>query len=103
MGGEYYSRTVQAKTDEEAVAAFENIRESCLYESGHGGYTGTFAEKEEIKILPPPPCRRTPAQEREFWTREELDEFAQEQDKWGDAFGGKINETEYYLCGWCSA
>lgn len=103
MGGEYYSLTIQAKTDEEAIAEFERVKERCLYERGHGGYTGTFAEKEKIKILPPPPCRRTPSKERKFWTKAELDAFAQEQDKWGDAFSGKINETEYYLCGNCSA
>ena len=103
MGGEYYKRTVQAETDEQAIAQFEKIVEECKYERGHGGYTGTFAEKSSIKILPPPKCRRTPEQERRFWTIEELDKFAWEQDKWGDAFGGKINAEQYYLCGCCSA
>lgn len=103
MGGEYYSQTVQATTDEEAIAEFDSIVEQCKHDHGHAGYTGTFAEKEKIDILPPPLCRRTPTQVRKYWTKAELDEFAQEKDKWGDAYGGKINETEYYLCGCCSA
>ena len=73
MGGEYYTRTVQAETDEEAVAQFEKIVEECKYEHGHRGYTGTFAEKSKIEILPPPLCRRFPTQPRNYWTITELD------------------------------
>ena len=104
MGGEYYSRTVKAKTDEEAVTEFKEIVKQCKYDYGHAGYTGTFAEKSEIKILPLPKGRRADDNDKKrFWTEEELQTLADDVNKWEHAIGGKISETEYYLCGWCSS
>jgi hypothetical protein len=35
-------------------AAFYNAREEAVYEHGHGGYTGTIAEKSSFTVMDPP-------------------------------------------------
>ena len=96
--------------------AFNEAVEDAAYESGHGGYTGTIAEKcgfSEIEIP----------------GRKDVNDFINDcfdddnhfcQDKWGDAacislkgkrlldergerFKGKRNFHVYYFFGWASA
>lgn len=95
MGAERDECIVKAKIDEEAGAEFAKIIESRAWMHGHAGYTGTFAEKESVKILPKP--------NGQFWQKDELEELADERSKWDDPVGGQISEIEYFICGWCSA
>jgi hypothetical protein len=37
-----------------AAEVFRSLRDSASYECGHGGYTGTIAEKPGFSIVPPP-------------------------------------------------
>ena len=98
MGATTMGCEVPAKTGEEAIAEFHHIKEENEYECGHGGYTGTFAEKTHCLILTPP-------HGDEYWSILELKELvdnSKEYGKWGPAVAGRISETEYYLYGWCS-
>ncbi len=96
MGAEYCQETISAKTDKEAQEAFMGLVAECEYDHGHSGYSGTFAEKTELTILPPPKGRN-------FWSPEELEHHEAGEDKWGPAVGGKISDTEYFVGGWCSS
>jgi hypothetical protein len=89
-----------------AQAAFRSAVEEAQYESGHGGYTGTIAEKDDFKL----------ASSELFETREAAMDFASKkmeddnhfcQDKWGPAgcvrFKGKDAKTWYLFFGWASS
>lgn len=59
MGAEQFVTYARGKTAEEAFQnarseAFQNARSEAQYEYGHGGYTGTIAEKDNFKIVPLP-------------------------------------------------
>jgi hypothetical protein len=70
----------------EPRAAFREAVDNAQHESGHGGYSGTIAEKSDFEI------RR-----REPMTREEASEFAykdeENNDKWGPAFAIPVAEA----------
>jgi len=48
MGADVFMITA---TGISARDAFNNAREEALYEYGHGGYTGTIAEKDSYKLI----------------------------------------------------
>lgn len=48
MGAEEFSNVVRGKTAREA---FELAVENAQYEHGHGGYSGTIAEKDSFKMV----------------------------------------------------
>lgn len=97
-----------------ANEAFTLAVQEAQYEEGHGGYTGTIAEKTSFKMINVPP-RKDPfkfaneMEEKEgFW-----------QDKWGPAacvevkgaylqkqrgehYKGKRNFKVFYFFGWAS-
>jgi hypothetical protein len=95
MGAEYCEETITAKTPEEVKILFKETIEQCEYDYGHAGYSGTFAEKIDVDVLPDKPDG--------FWTREELYNKADDVNKWDNAIAGRISETEYLVCGWCSS
>lgn len=98
-----------------ANEAFLEAVEEAQYEYGHGGYTGTIAEKQSFKMVDVPP-RKDPLKfaseienEDGFW-----------QDKWGPAacvevkgswlqnergerYKGKRNFKVFYFFGWASS
>lgn len=51
MGATSFRVTTRGDT---AKAAFRTAVEDAQYESGHGGYTGTIAEKNEFREIAPP-------------------------------------------------
>jgi hypothetical protein len=51
MGATTFKTRSSGKT---AGAAFKNAVEAALWENGHGGYTGTIAEKHNFNVLPVP-------------------------------------------------
>lgn len=86
--------------------AFNNAVEDALYESGHGGYTGTIAEKDGFKsasseVFADLDTAMAFAEE----TMQDDDHFC--QDKWGPAayvsFNGKDGKTGYLFFGWASS
>lgn len=66
--------------------AFRDAVDDARHESGHGGYSGTIAEKHDVV-----------ARRREPMSREEaqrfIDEDIDKNDKWGPAFAVPIAET----------
>ena len=52
MGASEFIVSCQAKSAREA---FKNLVEEAEYENGHGGYTGTIAEKHSYKMVTPRP------------------------------------------------
>ena len=85
-----------------AKEAFKTARDQALYESGHGGYTGTIAEKHEFRTIL--------AGGREL-TREKIREHAEKllnneahwtNDKWGPAACIDAGDGKYLFFGWAS-
>jgi len=53
MGGQDFSKFYIGKLSPED--AFRELKESAAYEDGHGGYTGTIAEKDGFIMKEYPP------------------------------------------------
>lgn len=97
MGGNFDEDYIKATNDKELYAAWPEFHERHLYDYGHAGYTGTFAEKPGVVVIQPP-------QNQEYWDKHEAEDHASSNnDKWGDAFAYRISEDEYYIGGWCSS
>jgi hypothetical protein len=81
MGAEQFWTKAYGKT---ARAAFNSAVEEARYENGHGGYTGTIAEKEAFVMIPfdPGSLEITP-QEYADLLMEKGDKRV--DDKWGPA------------------
>jgi len=95
MGACTESYIILAETKEDVQKQFREIIEDCKYKYGHDGYSGTFAEKSELRIVD--------KENGEYWTEEELEGHPIAYDKWGPAIGGLIGKGKYYLFGWCSS
>jgi hypothetical protein len=89
MGADFYNNTVIAPTAKEA---FQSAVETAQWEHGHGGYTGTIAEKAGDGFVMVPADRMpiplvqpvTNAWLRAFINAaQEAEDF---EDKWGPAF-----------------
>jgi hypothetical protein len=75
----------------------EAVQEAC-WEHGHGGYTGTIAEKDSFVMIDEKEMTR--AEIRDYiethWEDERI------QDKWGPAGCLKENELTYWFFGYAS-
>lgn len=101
MGASEFFNSASGKT---VAEAFRNVTEDARYEYGHGGYTGTIAEKNDYKS----------ASSKVFDSYQEAMDFANEkmsddnhwcQDKWGPA--GYVTYksgqgVKYLFFGWAS-
>lgn len=88
----------------DAKAAFRQAREDALYENGHGGYSGTIAEKPSFKKLSVP----AGVDPTEFARRVSAD--AQDGrdphgylNKWGPALCVQVTDSEYLFFGIASS
>lgn len=101
MGAEVFMVEASGKTAEEA---FRKAYDDACYWSGHGGYTGTIAEKDDFRSIGFPEDReRTEANVVEY-ANELLDnEDPRIDDKWGPAGCIKIEEGRYLFFGWASS
>jgi hypothetical protein len=95
MGSQTFFTSAKGKTPKDA---FAEARRRAEYDSGHGGYTGTIAEKHEFVMIEVPTGRDF----REFTS--ELIEKGDRRvdDKWGPAGCVKISDDEYLFFGWAS-
>lgn len=73
MGANFNFQVLKATTPAKAKKEGLALIEDCLYEFGHGGYTGTFAECIGVEM---PNIKFKSVKDAEVW----LDENAQ---KWG--------------------
>jgi len=97
MGAADFSVTVKAKTAKEA---FHIATEEAKYMHGHGGYTGTIAEKYEFKIVPTSKKqKRTILKEMDkLWD----DSRSIVHDKWGPCACVKLPNDEWHFFGTAS-
>ncbi len=103
MGASEFSVKVSAKT---ARAAFDLAVGNARHEDGHGGYTGTIAEKHEFKMVTPN-AGESPTDCGERCMSDD-DHFC--QDKWGAAAcidcgpnPKKSGEHVFIFFGWASS
>lgn len=102
MGAEQFIHPASGKNAKEA---FNNAVEDAAWECGHGGYTGTIAEKGDFVM-----CSKqvfASAEEAENFASKLLDDCDERiDDKWGPAgcvaFKNK-DETRYLFFGWASS
>lgn len=97
MGAEWFETVAEGRTAKEA---FTEAVEHAQYMSGHGGYTGTIAEKTNFIMVDLP----------EGWTERGFDlaEFCSDldvDDKWGPAGCVKVPDKEntWLFFGWASS
>ena len=85
---------------ENAREAFKNAREDAQYENGHGGCSGTIAEKDSFKLVT---LSEEELKDRALF-HARIDELTDTQfdDKWGPAGAVKLEEGKYYFFGWAS-
>lgn len=96
MGACTFFVTQSGKTAEQA---FQLAVEQARYEYGHGGYTGTIAEKSKFKVIPCP---------KDKDPMEYADELLENNDprvddKWGPAGCVQVEENRYLFFGWASS
>lgn len=93
-----------------AKEAFENATSDARYEHGHGGYTGTIAEKHSFTIIPFTSPSGAEKGTPEF--RKEVGRYADQliedddyrvTDKWGPAGCIDLGNGEYLFFGWASS
>lgn len=96
MGAESFWSRAHGET---ASKAFSAAVEQAAWEHGHGGYTGTIAEKDSFKIVKPPEGM-SPS---EYANQLMDDEESFVQDKWGDAGCIEIKKGEYLFFGYASS
>jgi hypothetical protein len=107
MGGCTFSTFGRGKT---ARDAFEQTVAEARFTYGHGGYTGTIAEKTKFTLIP------KPAEIRDIQDRKELCRAANEYARhlidecdprvdhtWGPAGCIDLGEGEYLFFGWASS
>jgi hypothetical protein len=89
MGGEIFEST---GIGESAEKVFKKLVEEAQWEHGHGGYTGTIAEKDGFIMLQKPAG---------ISVEEFVEEKIDENEKWGPAFSIELTgeDAEKYLKG----
>ncbi len=96
MGAQTFMTAARGKTAREA---FQNAVDAAQYERGHGGYTGTIAEKHEFTVLRVPE-NATPWQYAATLMNNDDHRIS---DKWGPAGCVKLDTDRYLFFGWASS
>ena len=123
MGASEYMNVAKGKT---AQVAFDKLVEQAQWEHGHGGFSGTIAEKYSIVLFPRPKGMRratvlkavrdlgrmqydgdgnmqTASVQAKYpkldiaWMSEVY------EDKWGASLGIELRKGEYLFAGWASS
>ena len=82
-----------------AREAFKNAVQEAQYEYGHGGYSGTIAEKSDFVVITVPKGK-----DAEDYAYELLDkEDHRVDDKWGPAGCVMLEKGVYLFFGWASS
>ena len=95
MGACEFFTMAKGKTAREA---FSNVVEDAKYEFGHGGYTGTIAEKNSFTVIDLPKGEEAYAYANDLMDKDD-DRIS---DKWGPAGCIKTEEGEYIFFGYAS-
>ncbi len=106
MGANEFTTSARGKT---AADAFKKARADAQYESGHGGYTGTIAEKHEFVMMTPPftraECPNNSFQTKVYdWVETLLTANDRRiADKWGPCGCVQLSPTEFIFFGVASS
>lgn len=85
-----------------AREAFDVARDRAAYERGHGGYTGTIAEKSSFTVIKATPTSKSAASELVQKLLDSQDPRI--DDKWGPAGCIKLEKKDEFLFfGWASS
>jgi hypothetical protein len=99
MGATTFSTTVKVTANETAREAFRAAVQNAQHENGHGGYTGTIAEKDDFIVISTAPSWEAAAKLAD-------PDLPDVEDKWGPAGciivkqGNKVEG--YVFFGWAS-
>lgn len=94
--GSSYCGTVVRTPEDGLQRRFEQLVEDCQYTYGHGGYTGTFAEKHSVQVIRPPA-------DDSVWTQDSARIHCQDNnEKWDDAYAYWLGGDQWYIGGYCS-
>lgn len=96
MGAETFGVRAKGKTAKKAFAA---ACEEARYENGHGGYTGSIAEKRSFVMIPVPEGKNPLDHAHDMID----DGDPRVDDKWGPAGCIKLDEGTFYFFGWASS
>jgi len=96
MGGNTFYQIGKGRTVEEA---FRNAVEQAQYENGHGGYTGTLAEKHSYVVITLPEG----IEARDYATLLIDKDDERIEDKWGPAGALPIGLFEWLFFGWANS
>lgn len=93
--------------------AFSALKQDAAWEHGHGGYTGTIAEKPGFVIRNATPMSKKAAQEFIYGVRESAAPYSkvtrgdyEDNNKWGDAYAVPISAEDgggWMFYGWASS
>lgn len=97
MGACTFYQSAEGRTAQEA---FKLAREEAAWEHGHGGYTGTIAEKDSFKLV----NLSEEIIKDQVLLSAKIDELIDTEfdDKWGPAGCVKTGENTYLFFGWAS-
>jgi hypothetical protein len=95
MGACVFTDYSRGKT---AYDAFNNAVEAAQYECGHGGYTGTIAEKSSFVELDVPEGKSP----EDYADQLLADDDDRIENKWGPAGCVKVKDGQYLFFGWAS-
>ena len=96
MGAEIFFQVGKRAT---ADKAFREAREQAAWEHGHGGYTGTLAEKSDFVMIRCPEG----VDPRKYADDLVNNDDPRIDDKWGPAGCIKLEEGRYLFFGWASS
>jgi len=95
MGADVFMTTAKGS---DARNAFTNALQEALHDCGHGGYTGTIAEKRDFTVIP-----LLEGREPYEYAEELIDEGDERIDgKWGPAGCFDLGRGRYFFFGWAS-
>lgn len=96
MGGETFYTRSKGKT---ARDAFNAAKSEAQHECGHGGYTGTIAEKPDFEMIEIP----AGSDALQFAEKMVFDGDPRIDDKWGNAGCIDLGDGNFLFFGWASS
>ena len=102
MGAQDFDQVAEGKNAREA---FRNAKEAAAYEYGHGGYSGTIAEKHEFVMIAIPNQDELPNYREALAYAEHLmeEEDPRIDDPWGPAGCSALKDGRYLFFGLASS
>ena len=96
MGGELFQTKAKGKT---ADVAFRRAVKEAQYDHGHGGYSGTIAEKPSFVMVAVPEGRDP----EDYAESDEGIAKADPDGKWGPCGCIRLSKDEWLFFGWASS